>query len=118
MGNATSILERQSRMIQFVGQAQRYLKERDMWEYATEDQITHLAESFRYDAFMRAAAPYFRQKEAVVLSWLRLQPNPGLGIADIPAPIKETMALIDEMIASVAKAFGYSQSDAGDDAKV
>lgn len=112
--NATSILERQSRMIQFVGQAQRYLKERDMWEYATEDQITHLAESFRHDAFMKAAAPYFRQREAVVLSWLRLQPNPGLGIGDIPAPIRETMGMIDEMIASVAKAFGYApQADGG-----
>jgi len=108
--NATAMLAHQDSMMKYYGQARRELQDRDRLEGATHAEIEQLAYALRFEDFRRAIEPYQRQKAAIVGSWLSLQTQPT---AEMPANLKEAVANWDEMIASVAKQFGYESNTRG-----
>lgn len=109
---ATQMLEQQSKLIKWIGQAQRYLQERDRLDDATENEIMNLAESLRYSEFRRAIEPIERQRSAIMLRFWMLEVQP---FGKVPDQIKEAVAMWNEQIWSVAREFGYdpSQFDGG-----
>lgn len=92
--------------IEFYHHARRYLREHDPigYEAMRREQIEHLAEALRHEAFREHAQPYRKIKEKLLSDFYSLQVNP---CAPLPKWLQEQLAELDVMIASVAHEFGY-----------
>ena len=92
--------------IEFYHHARRYLREHDPMGYETmrREQIEHVADALRYEAFREATQPYRRVKEKVLGDFYKLQANP---VVVLPDWLREQLAELDKGIASVARDFGF-----------
>jgi hypothetical protein len=102
--SATAMAERATFMLKYHAQARRYLYERDRLEEATENELTSLADSLRYEDFRRHVKPYERARNHIMSRWLSLQVNT---MADMPKEVKDCIAQWNELIASEARKFGF-----------
>jgi hypothetical protein len=110
--NATAMLAEQSIMRKYYGRAQQELEERfGSYVSRTDEEIEQLAHALRHQDFMRAIEPYQRMRTSIISPWLLLRSRPG-DCAHLPATLQQALANVDEMIAGVAREFGY-QADTG-----
>jgi hypothetical protein len=94
--------------IEFYHHARRYLREHDPTGYETmrREQIEHLANALRHEAFREHTQPYRRIKEKLLSDFYSLQVNP---CTPLPEWLQEQLAELDGMIAAVAREFGYEK---------
>jgi hypothetical protein len=104
--NATAMLAEQSIMLKYYWRAQRELDEHDRLDDATDKDIEQLAHALRHQEFICAIEPYQRQRAHIISSWAMLQTRP-LDLSQLPKPLRRAVADWDEMIAGVARQFGY-----------
>lgn len=95
--------------IEYFHHARRYLRERDpvAYEIASVEQIAHLADSLRYEAFRESVQPYARSKELLLTEFFALQTQPS---GPLPLWLQDALAEWDVMIAAVARDFGFEPS--------
>lgn len=95
--------------IEFYHHARRYLKERGpaAYERATREEIEHIADALRYEAFREQIQPYLKAKEKLLNDFYSLQVQPS---APWPEWLREYLAEWDVMIQAVAKEFGYGET--------
>lgn len=68
-------------------------------------EVRHLMESIRYREFRRAIEPLERDRNKPIFQWLSLQVRPN---EPQPEWLVENTKLWDEMIAGVARKYGYA----------
>ncbi len=92
-------------MPRYYAQAQQFLYDRDRLDEATDEELTHLAESLRYQDFRRHIEPYVQQKMRLVNDFYMLQVSAH---AKMSQELQKVLAMWDEMITAKALEFGYS----------
>lgn len=93
--------------MRYYAKAKQYLYDRGSLDTATEDLLVSTAEYLRHQDFLLATRPYVAQKERLVNSFFGMQLDPMT--AQMPEELEDALAQWDEMIAMVARKFGYSQ---------
>ena len=114
--NATAMLAEQSIMLKYYGRAQRELDEHDRLDDATDKEIEQLAHALRHQDFMRAIEPYQRMRTCIISPWLMFQTRP-VNPSQYPETVRQALANVDEMIAGVAREFGYQADGGGEHGK-
>lgn len=91
---------------EFYHHARRYLRKHDPIGYETmrREQIEHMADALRHEAFLEATQPYLRIKEKLLGDFYSLQVNPCMLL---PEWLQDQLTELDVMIAAVAREFGY-----------
>lgn len=92
--------------IEFYHHARRYLRERGgaAYERATREEIEHIANALRYEAFREEIQPYLKIEEKLLGDFYSLQVNP---CTPPPEWLQDQLAELDTMISAVGKEFGY-----------
>jgi hypothetical protein len=111
--NATEMMVAEQRlMLKYRAEAMRELEHYDRLYDAKAEDIEKLAHALRHQDFIRATEPYRRQKAHVIGSWLNIQARP-VELSDLPDNLQRIVAQWDEMIAGVAREFGYPSTSTG-----
>jgi hypothetical protein len=91
--------------MRYYAKAKQFLYDRGRLDEATEDELVKLTEYLRHQDFLLATRPYVAQKEHIISRFFSLQANPTT--AQLPKELEEALAGWDELIAVVARNFGY-----------
>lgn len=92
----------------YYAKAKQFLYDRGRLEESTDDELAKLAEYLRHQDFLLATRPYVQQKERIVSQYFSLQSDPTT--AQLPKELEDALKQWDEMIATVARQFGYELS--------
>ncbi len=94
--------------MRYYAKAKQFLYDRARLDTATQDELVNVAEYLRHQDFVLATQPYVKQKESIITRFFALQANPTT--VKLSRELEEALKQWDEMIAAVAKQFGYELS--------
>jgi hypothetical protein len=89
----------------------RAMAKREAWYHGIDNPtaVGNIVESVRYREFRRAIEPYERFRNKPIFDWLSLQARP---CAPQPDWLIESTRLWDELIAGIARKYGYTSDTA------